>query len=53
VSRSGGGPHWGWILAIVAAAGVIFVVTHQDSVHSLLIAAGKVVGSTEGAGGSP
>lgn len=53
MSRSGGGAVWGWLLAASLAAGVIFLFTHQDTVHTLLIATGKVVGSVEGAGGSP
>ena len=54
MSRSGGGGAiWGWLLAVSLAGGLVFIFTHRDTVNSMLIAAGKVVGSTEGAGGSP
>jgi hypothetical protein len=53
VSRSGGGAVWGWLLAASLAAGLIFTLTHRDTVATFMTAAGRVVGSVEGAGGSP
>ncbi len=53
MSRQGGQGGWGWLLAIVVGAGVVFAVTNQDAVKRFWIAAGEVVGSVEGAGGSP
>jgi hypothetical protein len=53
MSRRGGGAVWGWLLAASLAAGLIFTLTHRDTVATFMTAAGRVVGSTEGAGGSP
>lgn len=53
MSRGGGGAVWGWLLAATLAAGLIFGVTHRDTVNKLLAGTGEVVGSVEGAGGSP
>lgn len=54
MSRGGGsGALWGWLLAAGLAAGLIFGITHRDTVTTFLVATGKVVGSVEGAGGSP
>jgi hypothetical protein len=53
VSRGGGRGGWGWLLAIVLGAGVVFAVTNQATVKKFWIATGEIVGSVEGAGGSP
>ena len=53
MSGRGGSGIWGWLLAAAIAAGLIVGFTHRDTVNSFLIATGKIVGSVEGAGGSP